>query len=251
MQHQKSNNHGTVQTCSQCDFASLWPNSLQRHVREVHGAPRARNHLCELCGLSFQDLSSLSYHARVHDDKREFACISCDKRFVLRGHLSVHMAVVHKNAGKLFECTECDQKYPFLYMLKSHQKIVHRNERPFKCPHCEMPFPRTCDVLRHVRSVHEGRHDYNCDVCNKTFKGRTGLMLHRENQHGIPRSSTLVTCEKCLKTFSNESTLATHTKQYHDNNTTYPCPSCAAVHKCAKALKRHCSIMHGSSSLGF
>ena len=64
--------------CDQCPFATKTGYHLKCHKRVVH--TNTKPFVCEVCGKSFKDKSTLKDHAGVHTTDRNFPCDQCESR---------------------------------------------------------------------------------------------------------------------------------------------------------------------------
>lgn len=51
-------------------------------------------YLCNVCGKSVTSAKSLRDHSRVHTGEKPFKCPNCDKAFLLKGTMKIHMRTV-------------------------------------------------------------------------------------------------------------------------------------------------------------
>ena len=59
---------------------------ITTHTRDKH-------YLCEACGKSFTQISSLKIHKHIHSRNRHYVCDTCNKDFTNIGHLKRHQRV--------------------------------------------------------------------------------------------------------------------------------------------------------------
>lgn len=125
--------------CPQCDYLAKSASDLRRHVRRTHGESNNLN--CPWCGALTKDLTRhLSYkQCNVPEEERivkpKYKCKYCDKEFIHRGKVRVHIEMVHEVKFKY--CDKCDYKTSSIYNLRLHIKRKHEG-RPLReeCPVC-------------------------------------------------------------------------------------------------------------------
>ncbi|KAK2719275.1 zinc finger protein 2-like [Artemia franciscana] len=175
--------------------------------RDVHAQLCIGNTFqCEICGKTFTDRSSLSYHLKTHTDQRTFKCEVCPKLFrcfkTRKEHSKIHMKdrvksfgcqlcnkryysstglrhhmVVH-TGDKKHQCLICNKRFGLRSQLTRHM-VVHTCEQPFKCEVCTAPFSRKDNYVTHMR-LHSGTKPFECQVCHKTFAQSAGLSMHKK-----------------------------------------------------------------------
>ena len=84
---------------------------------------------------------------KIHNGDRKFKCKICDKRFVQKNGMIVHMR-------------------------------SHTNERPYKCDICGKGFHQKGNLDHHVNR-HMGNFRFKCDICGLQFVQKTALQRHQ------------------------------------------------------------------------
>ena len=204
---------------------------------------------------------------RLNDFEESVACQLCDKTFSVV-NLRWHILKEHCH-DKISECSICEKKFITKDALKVHIRQVHLNEGS-ACHICK----ETCDDLdKHIRSSHSGKK-MECPYCDSTFQGKKLLNSHIQSTHLVGEKSKCKECQKeisvdnlgrhmreqherikkpcphCEKEFAM-SNLARHVRQVHDNQTTQ-CPFCNKtlsnpnlnkhIKTIHKRLKKSCDI---------
>jgi len=89
---------------------------------------------CALCQRSFQRLSALSIHHRVHSAERPYRCQFCSKSFRQRCHLIRHKRL--HGGERPFQCHSCDKRFSSSTRKKRHFEREHGvrdTEQPLQC----------------------------------------------------------------------------------------------------------------------
>ena len=63
--------------CDQCEFKTYRKYTLYKHTL-IHHMDK-KEHICNICGLSFKLATYLRNHQVVHSDERNFKCDECGK----------------------------------------------------------------------------------------------------------------------------------------------------------------------------
>ncbi|KAJ7319461.1 hypothetical protein OS493_036230 [Desmophyllum pertusum] len=104
------------------------------------------------------DYSSLAEHGSSHTKKRPFKCSQCEKGFVSRFKLKIHL--VSHSDERPFKCNQCEKAFKLSHHLKQHM-FCHTDERPFKCSQCEKAFKSSHRLKKHVW-MHTGEKPFKC-----------------------------------------------------------------------------------------
>ena len=80
---------------------------------------------CHTCESSFDLISQLHSHERMHSSNRLFKCIICAKTFTTSSHLLIH-SKTHQ-PRKQHQCKTCDQSFVSSSGLKRHHNRFHND----------------------------------------------------------------------------------------------------------------------------
>ena len=154
---------------------------------------------CAACNLEGRDETELRRHieaVHVVEDKPEFACPVCSKRFKQKKSLSNHM--VKHASGELDASGDDGNDKPKVSEREGELSVVwgegegdiQRLPRGgFMCLKCNKVFSRRYAANRHLDIAH-GTADPSlsrspCHVCNTVCKNRPALIKHLHRKHNL------------------------------------------------------------------
>ncbi|XP_035715874.1 zinc finger protein 26-like isoform X1 [Folsomia candida] len=181
--------------CDLCnDKQPSFPELVQH--RKI-GHPRRKGEMitCQPCAAVFRGRKNFVAHLRSKkharnvadnalkgpDEKMEFECDKCDKKFVTRSSFQTHK--------RIFTCEKCEHRCCSVKGLQAHRKshgepkgllrFIPLDEKPYSCTQCDKRFSRNLYRKLHISSTHQG-HRFKCDVCLKEFKLARTLKCHKK-----------------------------------------------------------------------
>lgn len=129
---------------------------IDKTYSEKNGKPQ-----CTICHKTFQAKRYLVDHMRLHSDNQTYACQCCDRKFLRKSHLKLHM--------------------------EKHNNIV----KSYSCPHCEKCYMKKKDQVQHIRQKHNNTpsapntgkdsvivEGFPCPTCSKRFATALKLRMH-------------------------------------------------------------------------
>ncbi|KAJ2892320.1 hypothetical protein MKZ38_010003 [Zalerion maritima] len=134
------------------DAASPAGPSSAASPADPPSAASPREHKCDECGKTFEQIHRLNHHKRYHDRKHECTVPGCNKKFGTKTHLDRHINDKHKKTRK-FYCTEptCP------YSIQGGKS-----------------FPRKDNWVRHIRKKHRNLSISQADAQGFVIDEETG-----------------------------------------------------------------------------
>lgn len=102
---------------------------------------------------------------------KSFGCMECGRNFRKNASLQLHISTVHRGE-KPYKCSVCEKSFIDRSSLNVHMRY-HVGEKPFICSVCSKGFVRKADLSRHQKLVH-----HICPVCSTSFTQRKSLDEH-------------------------------------------------------------------------
>ncbi|XP_035672384.1 uncharacterized protein LOC118413248 [Branchiostoma floridae] len=218
---------------------------------------------CTECDKTFNSVSKLKSHTRVHAGQNLFGCKHCPAKFVYENQLKLH-SKIHEGTGG-YACAKCPAKFTLAWSLKLHEK-THVTKKAFPCSECSAKFDSAGSLKEHEQSH---RLPYACMQCTAKFSTARDLWEH-ENVHNDEESGsnvkepaevsisvateqdsgksvgkkTLHGCTQCSTWFVSRDHLQQHKCTKSNSNTRieekqYHCSQCSAKFAKKKNLKEH------------
>lgn len=116
----------------------------------------------------------------AHGIKPSFSCGACDKTFITRSQLTIHLNSFHK-LGEPISCEQCDYKCYEKRAIKKHM-VKHCKDELFACKYCKKMFPRKTTLNFHER-IHTGDKRKVCPKCGEAFVQKASLNYHMVKYH--------------------------------------------------------------------
>lgn len=173
-------------------------------------------HQCSECDKSFDKLSRLQRHAKIHStDGKPYSCETCLQRFATTANLLRHQ-IKHSNELALntttisnipssFECIECQKVFSKQESLASHMKMHRSDQKEYFCEVCPKSFSKMNKLTRHAK-IHSDTKSHICNICDKTF-ALGGQLIDHMNKHKNLKPHV---CPHCNKGFQQSCTLKDH-----------------------------------------
>lgn len=112
------------------------------------------NHVCEICGCGFVNISKLQTHGYRHKTG-EFKCSFCDKIFDNRVKQKDHERAVHVYQNKRSKCGYCSQMFSDYTKKNDHEVKEHGvKAKVIKCHACDKSFDNQRSLTVHTKSYH-------------------------------------------------------------------------------------------------
>lgn len=160
--------------CETCGKLFSSQTSMRVHMKS-HSDERL--YPCKLCDYSGRTASAIYIHMSTHANDL-CVCEVCSKTFKSNRNLNDHLRRVHTKEKK-HQCSYCDKKFVDRYMLRVHVRC-HTGVRPYQCTFCEKTFIRSDGLKEHI-TTHGQRVLHDCKFCGKKFTSKRGLTRHSCN----------------------------------------------------------------------
>lgn len=159
-------------------------------------------------------------------EDRVFECENCDKCFINKSSLVMHLINKHdrKDLDIGTKCHDCDKIFRDRGKLKRHIETVHEKKFSVKCDLCEQVFGHKDAMIFHRRNIHEKKFQMKCDICGLTSSSRGNYNKHIKTMHNKPED--VVHCEICDKQFNHKVYLKAHMDNVHERKNEKSCEIC-------------------------
>ncbi|XP_062551829.1 zinc finger protein 558-like [Armigeres subalbatus] len=148
---------------------------------------------CGYCDKKFSELRLVQAHFKeIHIGERPYSCKDCNQSYATEQSLEEHRAT-HLNE-ELYQCSYCPRKVKYLFRLKLHES-VHK-EALHICPHCGVQL-KTKRTLRSHMLTHSVDKMFKCPHCDCEYKRSVSLRTHIVKHPGVK----LFKCTFCEKEF--------------------------------------------------
>jgi KRAB domain-containing zinc finger protein len=211
----------------QCYFCSLAIFEESGLIQHMSKHTKEKPYKCQHCLQSYQTQRSVKSHedGKICSWRQTFRlpnqCYFCDKVFLKRRNVNVHMNTVHLKEG-LKRCNLCGKHFSSTTSLNHHITTVHLLERKRKCQLCSKGFSSNASLNRHIQSLHTKEKPLNSYFCSKSFVNVERLRKHM----AMHTREKPLTCYFCLNVFSVVDNLSLHIRRFHTNERPFKCIQC-------------------------
>ncbi|OXA45042.1 PR domain zinc finger protein 5 [Folsomia candida] len=170
--------------CTLCEKEFKLGMQLEQHI-PTHTTEKPYN--CATCGKSYALRGNMIRHEKTHLQKSARDKLQCTVCFatLLRDSLQGHIRVVHENRRN-YPCTFCDKRFPKSSELKRHvdQKHAANKEKIHTCDKCEYKSHSKVNLAWHVKR-HNPVSWRECYFCGKQFARFQELVKHCNRVHTL------------------------------------------------------------------
>lgn len=83
---------------------------------------------------------------------------------------------------KFYKCDQCDKTFVHKSSLRMHLQTTHTVVKTKECPQCTMKFKTTSQLNQHL-VIHSGVKKHECPVCGKAFSQKYNMTAHHRTTH--------------------------------------------------------------------
>jgi hypothetical protein len=136
------------------------------------------NFVCPDCGVTKKNQNTMHYHMKKHEEQLDFVCKHCNKAFLQKQTLDLHIRSKHSD---LADSTD-DKKYkcPFdncdFTALTKGNCVIHCLRVHFQ------------EEIKKILSVDNATKTYYCNECGNDFNSSSSFYYH---------------CKRCIQTDKN------------------------------------------------
>lgn len=121
--------------CPICNKRFQYERNMNLHIAAVHadngnGENNPVNikpglSICEICGASFDKISSLKSHSRYVHSIEKFFCRYCNRKLSSKKSLKEHIQFQHELTFVTHECEDCQRIFKYKSSYRLHMKKQH------------------------------------------------------------------------------------------------------------------------------
>ena len=200
--------------CQECDFSTVYPSSLRKHVKRKHETPSITSiggYECEECGFSTAHKTALKIHIRRTHGGRSL--VQPEEPSQLGGHFLFPGLQLAGEQSQVV--VEPDLYYGDDATIRGQHK---GQNRLFNCPNCGFATKYHNNLKRHIH-LKSCRVKRSCRLCDFHTFNEVKLQRHEMRVHRV-RS---LRCEKCGYMTIYEDNLRRHSLDVHNTVKTEIC----------------------------
>ena len=171
--------------CDFCGKAFLRRNNLSEHISVKH-KDTAKKYKCEECGETFLRPHALEYHTnKVHLHKKPYECEKCHKTYFSAINLRQHKEHCYKEEEEKEACPYCDKRFVHKRNLSMHIEAIH-TESPLTCD-CGYVIKWRSSIAKHRRKCPLFQMGKEVDTGPDVFiKSEIGETIDTDTIEGMP-----------------------------------------------------------------
>ncbi|KAJ8916280.1 hypothetical protein NQ315_016421 [Exocentrus adspersus] len=178
-EHVRSHTKEKVIACPTCCTTFFNRTKLSDH-RKRQLATDLQSYQCSQCFKLLASERLLRDHMRSHIN--QYKCTMCDMTCTKPSQLALHMRYKHIK-DKCFKCHTCEKSFVAKHNLDVHLR-THSDQPHFKCEQCDFECQAKVTLDKHCVKVHEkSKTIYQCHCCKKEFKRGSYLTRHLIKLH--------------------------------------------------------------------
>jgi hypothetical protein len=138
---------------------------------------------CNTCKFTTPNQNTMHYHMKTHLGKYDHKCTHCDKEFMHKQTLDMHVLAKHEKAKEEYHC-----------------KFKGCNFKSLTTGNCRIHFMRMHYKNEISKIIESDENVHTCKSCVKSFKGLTSFYYHAYDCLTINKEFCELKATKTLQT---------------------------------------------------